>query len=359
MARAALAFLEAWLYYLKNRPLIEIFSMKTESLAVVDATGAVGQEILKILAERDFPAGRVIPLAASAAKGRKVSYGEDELVAIEDLGSFDFSRVSLCISAAKPSVTKDFAPKARKAGCCVIDAGAAFRFDSDVSLIAAGVNDEALRDHKGIIANPSALGIMLASVLKPLHDHTGVLAVIATGFRAVCDQGHEGMDELFAQTRAIYVNDALTRDVFHKQIAFNVIPHVGSFMEDGFTSEEWGLGAEIKKIIAPEIKVSASLVYAPVFIGESLAVHIQLEDDLSAAQARNLLRQASGVQVVDHRHEDGFVTPAESVGEDSIFVSRMRDDSTGLWLWVTTDTLRKGSALNAVQIAELMIAAYL
>ena len=321
-----------------------------KKFTVGGAAGMMGQEVLKIMAERGLTPKEVVALDANVKKGQTVSFGEDDVLPLLDVASFDFSESLLCINA---SPSKDFIPKAQKAGCCVIDTSAAFRLDPDVPLVVAGVNDEDWRG-KGLAAVPSPQAIMLANVLFPLHRQATVRRVVVTSFRAVCDKGRAGMDELFRQTRAVYVNDAMEHEVFHKQIAFNVIPQAGDFMDDGFTKDEWQLGAEIKKIVAPEIKVTATMAYVPMFIGEGMAVNIEFEDEIDAKQARKILKETHGVTVVDHKHEDGFVTPIECLGEEDIFVSRIREDSTadsGLCLWVAMDSLR-GGAVNVVKIAE-------
>ena len=338
--------------------------MKKVNVAVVGATGAVGQEILKTLAEREFPVDKVYALASRGSVGREVSFGEDETLTVDDLDSFDFSKVDICLSSAGAKVSESFAPRAAKAGCVVIDNTSHFRMDPDVPLVVPEVNPQAIAAYKkkNIIANPNCSTIQMLVALKPLHDAATIKRIVVSTYQSVSGAGREAMDELFAQTRSIYVNDQLTKEVFRKQIAFNVIPHIDVFMDDGATKEEWKMVVETKKILDPKIKVAATCVRVPVFIGHAEAVNVEFEKPLSASEARQLLKKAPGIAVIDHKHEEGFVTPAECVGEDAVFVSRIRDDisvENGLNLWVVADNLRKGAALNAAQIAELLVKDYL
>lgn len=333
--------------------------MKKFNIAVVGATGAVGQEMLKTLAEREFPFGTVTALASAASVGREVSFGEDTVLKVQNLDTFDFRGTDICLSSAGAKISEAFAPRAAAAGCVVIDNTSQFRMDPDVPLVIPEVNPSAIAQYtkKMIIANPNCSTIQMLVALKPLHDAAKIKRIVVSTYQSVSGAGREAMDELFSQTRAIYVNDALTKEVFHKQIAFNVIPQIDVFMDDGSTKEEWKMIVETKKILDPMIKVTATAVRVPVFICHSESVNVEFEEEISADQARALLKKAPGVTVIDHKHEDGFVTPAECAGEDSVFVSRIREDSTvenGLNLWIVGDNLRKGAALNAVQIAELL-----
>ena len=333
--------------------------MRKFKVAVVGATGAVGQETLKTLAERNFPVSEVIPLASSRSAGGEVSFGEDKVLKIQDLANFDFKGVDICFSSAGAKISAEFAPRATATGCVIIDKTSHFRMDPDVPLIVPEVNPEALGQYKkkNIIANPNCATIQLVVALKPLHDLAKIKRVVVATYQSVSGAGREAMDELFSQTKAIYVNDALVKEQFTKQIAFNLIPQIDSFMEDGMTKEEWKTIVETKKILDPKIKVAATCVRVPVFVGHSEAVNIEFENPISAAEARAALKKASGVTVIDKLHEEGFVTPAECVGEDAVFISRIREDTSvenGLNIWIVSDNLRKGAALNGVQIAELL-----
>lgn len=338
--------------------------MKKFTVAVVGATGAVGQEMLKTLAERQFPVSKVVALASKNSAGREVSFGEDAVLKVQDLDTFDFKGTDICLSSAGAKISEAFAPRAGAAGCVVIDNTSHFRMDPDVPLVVPEVNPQAIADYKKkmIIANPNCSTIQMLVALKPLHDAATIKRIVVSTYQSVSGAGKEAMDELFSQTRAVYVNDPLTKEVFRKQIAFNVIPHIDVFMDDGYTKEEWKMVVETKKILDPKIKVSATAVRVPVFISHSEAVNVEFEREMTADQARALLKKAPGVTVIDHKHEDGFVTPAECAGEDAVFVSRIREDITvenGLNLWVVSDNLRKGAALNAVQIAEVLAKDYL
>jgi len=338
--------------------------MKNFRVAVTGATGAVGQEMLKTLAERRFPVSEVIALASSKSAGGEVSFGENKVLKVLDLAKFDFKGVDICLSSAGAKVSADFAPRAAEAGCVVIDNTSHFRMDPDVPLVVPEVNPEALSGYKkrNIIANPNCSTIQMVVALKPLHDIAGIKRIVVASYQSVSGAGREAMDELFTQTRAIFVNDPLTKEIFHKQIAFNVIPHIDVFMDDGSTKEEWKMVVETKKILDPRIKVSATCVRVPVFIGHSEAVNVEFERPISAGEARAALSKAPGVVVIDRKNEDGFVTPVECAGEDAVFVSRIREDfsvENGLNMWVVSDNLRKGAALNAVQIAEILAREYL
>lgn len=333
-------------------------------VAVVGATGAVGREMLQILAERNFPVSEVVALASSRSAGGGVSFGEDKTLTVQDLDKYDFKGTDICLSSAGAKISEAFAPRAGAAGCVVIDNTSHFRMDPDVPLVVPEVNPHALKDYtkKNIIANPNCSTIQMVVALKPLHDLATITRIVVSTYQSVSGAGKEAMDELFSQTRAVFVNDAIKKEIFTKQIAFNVIPQIDVFMDDGSTKEEWKMMVETKKILDPKIKVTATAVRVPVFIAHSEAVNVQFEKPISAAEARAALTRAPGVIVVDKRHEDGFVTPVECAGEDAVYVSRIREDMTvenGLNMWIVGDNLRKGAALNAVQIAELLARDYL
>ena len=338
--------------------------MKKVNIAVVGATGNVGREMLQTLAERNFPYAKVHALASGKSAGAKVSFGENTVLDVQDLSKFDFKGIDICLSSAGAKVSADFAPRAAAAGCVVIDNTSHFRMDTDIPLVVPEVNPEAIAGYKkrNIIANPNCSTIQMLVALKPLHDLATITRIVVATYQSVSGAGKEAMDELFTQTRAIFVNDAIVKEQFRKQIAFNVIPQIDVFMEDGNTKEEWKMVVETQKILDPAIKVSATCVRVPVFIGHAEAVNVEFAKPLSVAQARAALKKAKGVTVVDHQHEDGFVTPVECAGEDATFVSRLRQDTTvehGLNMWVVADNLRKGAALNAVQIAEILVKDYL
>jgi aspartate-semialdehyde dehydrogenase len=333
-------------------------------VAVVGATGNVGREILTILAEREFPAGNVFAVASDRSAGQEVSFGEDDVLKVESLTDFDFSRVDIVLSSPGAKISKEFAPRAAAAGAVVIDNTSAFRMDPDVPLVVPEVNPEAIAGYaaRNIIANPNCSTIQMVAALKPLHDLATIQRVVVATYQSVSGAGREAMDELFGQTRGIYVNDPIRKEHFTKQIAFNVIPHIDVFMDDGSTKEEWKMVVETKKILDPAIKVTATCVRVPVFIGHGEAVHLEFADPITTEAARAALRAAPGVSVVDHRADEGYVTPVECAGEDLVYVSRIREDYTvenGLAMWVVSDNLRKGAALNAVQIAECLVRDYL
>ncbi len=328
-------------------------------VAIVGATGNVGREMLEILSERGFPADEVVALASRRSLGREVSFG-DRTLKIKALENYDFSDTDICLMSAGGSVAKEWAPKIAAKGVVVIDNSSAFRTESDVPLIVPEVNADAITGFtkRNIIANPNCSTAQLVVALKPIHDAAGIKRVVVATYQSVSGAGKDAMDELFSQTRAVFVSDPMESKHFTKRIAFNVIPQIDTFMEDGSTREEWKMMAETKKILDPKIKLTATCVRVPVFIGHSEAVNLELEGPLSAAQARALLREAPGVLVVDKREDGGYVTPVETAGEDATYVSRIREDPTvenGLSLWIVADNLRKGAALNAVQIAELLI----
>jgi aspartate-semialdehyde dehydrogenase len=328
-------------------------------VAVVGATGNVGHEVLKILDERKFPASDVVALASARSAGKEVSYGDRDLK-VQNLSTFDFKGVDIVFSAAGSDVSKEFAPKAAK-HAVVIDKTSLFRMEPDVPLIVPEVNPQALSEHtkRNIIAVPNCSTIQMVMALKPLHDAAGVKRVVVATYQSVSGSGKAAMDELFNQTKGVYINETPTPSVYAKQIAFNVIPQIDKFMDDGMTKEEWKMVAETKKILDPNIKVCASCVRVPVFIGHSEMVNVELERELSAKEAKALWRKFPGVTVVDLEQEDlEYVTPAEIQGEDDVYISRVREDisvENGLNFWCVSDNLRKGAALNAVQIAELLI----
>ena len=329
-------------------------------IAVAGATGNVGREMLTILEERGFPASEVVALASRRSVGTEVSYG-DRTLKVRDLATYDFSDTDICLMSAGGSVSKEWSPKIGAAGCVVIDNSSAWRYDADVPLIVPEVNPDAVEGFRkrNIIANPNCSTAQLVVALKPLHDRATIKRVVVSTYQSVSGAGKEGMDELFEQSRAVFVADPVETKKFTKRIAFNVIPHIDVFMEDGFTKEEWKMVAETKKMLDPRIKLTATAVRVPVFIGHSEAVNIEFENEITADEARDLLRDAPGCQVIDKREDGGYITPYESAGEDATYISRIREDSTvdnGLSMWVVSDNLRKGAALNTIQIAELMIA---
>jgi len=328
-------------------------------IAVVGATGNVGHELLEILDERGFPADEVIALASRRSQGTEVSFG-DKTLKVQALENFDFAGTDIALMSAGGEVSKEWAPKIAAKGCVVIDNSAAWRFHADVPLIVPEVNADAIVgfSRRNIIANPNCSTAQLVVALKPLHDHARIKRVVVATYQAVSGAGKAAMDELFNQTRSIFVADTMEAKKFPKRIAFNVIPHIDVFMEDGTTKEEWKMVAETKKILDPKIKLTATCVRVPVFIGHSEAVNVEFHDEISASQARDILREAPGCLVVDKHEDGGYVTPYECAGEDATFISRIREDPTvenGLSLWVVSDNLRKGAALNAVQIAELLV----
>jgi len=329
-------------------------------VGVVGATGSVGREMLQILSERQFPLDEVAALASSRSQGDIIDFGDSgETLKVNNLENFDFEGWDMALFAAGSAVSKAHAPRAAAAGCTVIDNSSYFRMDPDVPLIVPEVNPEAIEGyrHKNIIANPNCSTAQMVVALKPLHDVARIKRVVVATYQSVSGAGKAGMDELFNQSRNIFVGDSAEPHHFSKQIAFNVIPHIDDFLDDGSTKEEWKMVVETKKILDPKIKVTATCVRVPVFVGHSEAVNIEFEDEISAAQAQEILREAPGIMLVDKREPGGYVTPVECVGDYATFVSRVREDPTvenGLSLWVVSDNLRKGAALNAVQIAELL-----
>ena len=329
-------------------------------IAVAGATGNVGREMLSILDERGFPADEVVALASRRSVGTEVSYG-DRTLKVRDLATYDFSDTDICLMSAGGNVSKEWSPKIGRQGCVVIDNSSAWRYDPDVPLIVPEVNPDAIEGftRKNIIANPNCSTAQLLVALKPLHDAATIRRVVVATYQSVSGAGKEGMDELFTQSRAVFVADPVEAKKFTKRIAFNVIPHIDTFMEDGQTKEEWKMVAETKKMLDPKIRLTATCVRVPVFIGHSEAVNIEFEKPITADEARTILRDAPGCLVIDKREDGGYVTPIESAGEDATYISRIREDQTienGLNMWVVSDNLRKGAALNTIQIAELLVA---
>ncbi|MDA7946445.1 MAG: aspartate-semialdehyde dehydrogenase [Hyphomicrobiaceae bacterium] len=329
------------------------------NIAIVGATGNVGRELLEILADREFPVNDVFAIASRRSLGTEVSFG-DKTLKCEDLEQFDFSRADIALMSAGGSISKEWAPKIAAKGCVVIDNSSAWRYDADVPLIVPEVNADAISgfSKKNIIANPNCSTAELMVALKPLHDAATIKRVVVSTYQSVSGAGKEAMEELWNQTKGIFVTDPPTPEKFTKQIAFNVIPHIDAFMEDGYTKEEWKMVAETKKILDPSIKLTATCVRVPVFVGHGEAVNIEFEKPITADEARNILRESPGCMVVDKREDGGYVTPVECVGDYATFISRIREDATtenGLNLWVVSDNLRKGAALNTVQIAEILI----
>ena len=329
------------------------------NIVVVGATGNVGREMLNILAERQFPVDKIAVLASRRSLGTEVSFGDDTLKT-KDLDTFDFSGWDMALFAIGSDATKKYAPKAAAAGCVVIDNSSLYRYDPDVPLVVPEVNADAVLGYskKNIIANPNCSTAQMVVALKPLHDRAKIKRVVVSTYQSVSGAGKSGMDELWDQTKAIYnPTSEVSPSTFQKQIAFNVIPHIDVFMEDGSTKEEWKMVAETKKIVDPSIKVTATCVRVPVFVGHSEAINIEFEEFLDEDEARDILREAPGIMVIDKRESGGYVTPIEAVGDFATFISRIRQDSTidnGLNLWCVSDNLRKGAALNAVQIAETL-----
>ncbi|MGB3865544.1 MAG: aspartate-semialdehyde dehydrogenase [Xanthobacteraceae bacterium] len=328
-------------------------------VAVAGATGNVGREMLNILDERKFPADEVVVLASRRSVGTDVSFG-DRTLKVKALENYDFSDVDICLMSAGGDVSKEWSPRIGAQGVVVIDNSSAWRYDADVPLIVPEVNADAVSGFtkKNIIANPNCSTAQLVVALKPLHDAATIKRVVVSTYQSVSGAGKDGMDELFAQTKAVYTASDLVTKKFPKRIAFNVIPHIDVFMEDGYTKEEWKMVAETKKILDPKIKLTATCVRVPVFIGHSEAVNIEFEKPISVDEAREVLRKAPGCLVIDKREPGGYVTPYESAGEDATYVSRIREDATvenGLVLWCVSDNLRKGAALNAIQIAECLV----
>ena len=328
-------------------------------VVVAGATGNVGREMLNILAEREFPVDEIAALASRKSLGTEVSFG-DKTLKTKDLDTFDFTGWDIALFAVGSEATKVYAPKAAAAGCVVIDNSSLYRYDPDIPLIVPEVNADAIHAYKNknIIANPNCSTAQMVVALKPLHDRAKITRVVVSTYQSVSGAGKEGMDELWNQTKAVYnPTDEVPPKKFSKQIAFNVIPHIDVFLDSGETKEEWKMVAETKKILDPKIKVTATCVRVPVFVGHSEAINIETEEFLDWQEAQDILRESPGVMLVDKREAGGYITPIECVGEFATYVSRVRQDSTienGLNLWCVSDNLRKGAALNAVQIAELL-----
>ena len=329
-------------------------------VAIVGATGNVGREMLNILEERGFPVSEVVALASRRSLGTEVSFG-DKLLKCKVLEQYDFSDTDICLMSAGGNISKEWSPKIAAKGCIVIDNSSAWRYDAAVPLIVPEVNPDHITQFtkRNIIANPNCSTAQMLVALKPLHDAAKITRIVVSTYQSVSGAGKEGMDELFTQTRAVFVADSIQAKKFTKRIAFNVIPHIDVFMEDGYTKEEWKMVAETKKMLDPKIKVTATCVRVPVFIGHSESINIEFENPLSADEAREILRNAPGCLVVDKLENGGYATPIDCAGEDATYISRIREDATvenGLNIWVVSDNLRKGAALNAIQIAELLVA---
>src|SRR6476660_158441 len=328
-------------------------------VAVVGATGNVGREMLEILAERSFPADEVVALASPRSLGTEVSFG-DETLKCKVLDHYDFSDVDICLMSAGSAVSKEWSPKIAAKGAVVIDNSSQWRYEADIPLVVPEVNADAVAGFRkrGIIANPNCSTAQLVVALKPLHDKAKIKRVVVATYQSTSGAGKEGMDELFSQSRAVFTLGEIETKKFSKRIAFNVIPHIDVFMEDGYTKEEWKMMVETKKILDPNIKLSATCVRVPVFVGHSESINIEFENPITADEAREILRNAPGCLVIDKHEPGGYVTPYECVGEDATYISRIREDATienGLQIWVVSDNLRKGAALNAIQIAECLI----
>ncbi|AEI38547.1 MAG: aspartate-semialdehyde dehydrogenase [Zymomonas mobilis subsp. pomaceae] len=329
-------------------------------VVVAGATGNVGREMLAILSEREFPIDDIAVLASARSQGTPIEFGESgKVLKVQNIENFDWTGWDIALFAVGSEATKKYAPIAAKAGCTVIDNSSLFRMDPDVPLIVPEVNPEAIDQYKkkNIIANPNCSTAQLVVALKPLHDAAKIKRVVVTTYQSVSGAGKAGMDELFEQSRAIFVGDPIEPKKFTKQIAFNIIPHIDVFLDDGFTKEEWKMVVETKKILDPKIKLVATCARVPVFVSHAEAVNIEFENELTADQAREILREAPGIMVVDKREDGGYITPVEAVGDFATYISRIREDPTvenGLVIWVVSDNLRKGAALNAVQIAELL-----
>ncbi len=328
-------------------------------IVVAGATGNVGREMLNILAEREFPVDEIVALASRKSLGTEISFG-DKTLKTKDLDTFDFTGWDIALFAVGSDATKVYAPRAAAAGCVVIDNSSLYRYDPAVPLIVPEVNADAIIGYKNknIIANPNCSTAQMVVALKPLHDRARIKRVVVSTYQSVSGAGKEGIDELWDQTKGIYVHgQEVAPSKFPKQIAFNVIPQIDVFLDDGSTKEEWKMVAETKKILDKAIKVTATCVRVPVFVGHSESINIEFEDFLDEHEARDILREAPGVMVIDKREPGGYITPIECVGEYATYISRIRQDSTidnGINLWCVSDNLRKGAALNAVQIAELL-----
>ncbi|MDR3326012.1 MAG: aspartate-semialdehyde dehydrogenase [Rhodospirillaceae bacterium] len=335
-------------------------------VAIVGATGNVGSKIIQILDERKFPVDELIALTSERSVGREISFGNDKILKAKDLSKFDFNGIDIVLSSPGAKVSAIYSPRAVTDGCVVIDNTSHFRMDSDVPLVVPEVNPQAIASvgykRSGIIANPNCSTIQMVLVLKPLHDVGKIKRVVVSTYQSVSGAGKGAMDELFNQTRAIYSNDQFKPDLFNKQIAFNIIPHIDVFMNNGSTKEEWKMEVETQKILDPKIAVHATCVRVPVFVSHGESVNVEFERPIGVTTARGILSKSPGVIVIDHRSDGGYITPIEATNEDAVYVSRIRNDPTvknGLSFWCVSDNLRKGAALNAVQIAEVLIRDYL
>ena len=330
------------------------------NIVVVGATGKVGREMLSILSERDFPIKEIVALASRRSIGTEVSYG-DKTLKTKDLEGFNFSGYDIALFAIGSDATKEHAPRAAKSGCLVIDNSSLYRYDPEVPLIVPEVNSNAIFDfkNKNIIANPNCSTSQMVVALRPLHDRARIKRVVVSTYQSVSGSGKEGIDELWNQTKGVYVpHQGVSPMVYTKKIAFNVIPHIDVFLEDGSTKEEWKMIAETQKILDKNINVTATCVRVPVFVGHSESINIEFEEFLGVDEARSILRESDGIMVIDKREDGGYITPVECVGDNATFISRIRQDNTvenGLNLWCVSDNLRKGAALNAVQIAETYV----
>ncbi len=331
------------------------------NVAIVGATGNVGRELLSILAERNFPVNQVAALASSRSIGKEVSFGDEKILKVQDLETFDFSNTDIALFSPGGSVSAKHAPRAAKQGCVVIDNTSHFRMDEDVPLIVPEVNPEKLKEFakRNIIANPNCSTIQMMVALAPIHNEVAIKRVVVSTYQSVSGAGKSAMDELYDQTKSIYVNDVKEPEQFTKRISFNAIPHIDVFMEDGATKEEWKMCVETKKILDPSIEVHANCVRLPVFVGHGEMINIELEEPLSVEDAHEIWDEADGIAVVDRHEDGGYMTPAECAGEDAVYISRVRQDTSvkhGLSFWCVSDNMRKGAALNAIQIAEHLVA---
>ena len=336
------------------------------NIAVAGATGAVGSEIIQILEQRDFPIDNLYLLASSKSKGKKLEFKEKEII-VEDLAEFDFTKAHIGLFSPGGKISAEYAPKAAKQGCIVIDNTSHFRMQKNIPLIVPEVNANALeeffrdKNRTNIISNPNCSTIQMVVALKPLHEKSIINRVVVSTYQAVSGAGKTGMDELFNQTQNVYANQELKKDKFTKQIAFNAIPHIGAFLENGNTEEEQKMISETKKILDEGINISATCVRTAVFIGHSESINIEFDSPLDSKEAHEILSKSEGISVIDYRKDEGYVTPVEIAGEDKVYISRIRNDESidnGINLWVVSDNLRKGAALNAVQISELIIKSY-
>jgi len=333
-------------------------------IAVVGATGNVGHEMLQTLEAREFPAEEIFAVASDSSIGKEVSYGEDKLLKVHGITSFDFSKVDIALFSAGKKVAAEYAPKAAAAGCIVIDNSSEFRMNATVPLVVPEVNPDALDGFRdsNIIANPNCSTIQMVAALKPLHDISPIKRVVVSTYQAVSGAGRAAMDELFAQTRHVYMNQPLVKEEFTKQIAFNVIPHIDDFLENGYTREEQKMREETQKLLGPDVQVVATCVRVPVFVGHSLSINVEFDNAVTLEQAREAWAESESISIVDHPIDGGYVTPEEVAGDDFVYISRSREDSTvpyGLSFWCVADNLRKGAALNAVQIAEALVDGHL